>query len=140
MMNNPTPFNRLRLFRVLKWVSNGDSVNLSTESQSAVEETADLDEADIVSSEFRKRRPNARAQHMVVLDIDVPIAVIPSSTPGHSHLFIDARMSWDEYSDVLSALANAGIIEAGYAAASKARGFSAVRLPWVRKDVTPDPF
>ncbi len=42
-------------------------------------------------------------------------------------------MGWDTYVTMLDALAYAGIIEPGYAEASKARGFSAVRLPWVSK-------
>jgi hypothetical protein len=32
--------------------------------------------------------------HKVVIDVDLPITAIESSTPGHFHLFIDCAMSW----------------------------------------------
>lgn len=73
--------------------------------------------------------------HRPVLDVDFPCKVIESSTPGHSHLFIDRPMSWATYSELIDALAKAGIIERGYANAVQARGLSAVRLPWVKKPV-----
>lgn len=71
--------------------------------------------------------------HRPVLDIDVPAALIPSSTPGHSHLYIDRKLSWPTYVKLLDALGQAGILEAGYVEASRERGHTAVRLPWVRK-------
>lgn len=89
-------------------------------------ETAD--EAEVVSSldlETYKHRP--------VLDIDIPAALIPSSTPGHSHLYIDKPLTWDQYENLLWALVDCGIIESGYASASVARGYTSARLPWVKK-------
>lgn len=129
MPSNPMPFNKLRLFRVNQWVRGGASENLSEFDQGIIEETSSLDEAHIVSSQFRG---DVRL-HMLAIDLDVPAALVPSTTPGHSHLFIDAPMSWKQYERVLDALRGAGILENGYVAAAKARGFSAVRLPWVRK-------
>ena len=73
--------------------------------------------------------------HRPVLDIDIPAALIPSSTPGHSHLYIDKPMTKDQYENLLWALADAGIIEQGYANASTARGYTSARLPWVKKPV-----
>lgn len=71
--------------------------------------------------------------HRPVLDVDMPVTVVPSSTPGHCHLYIDREMPWSTYARLLDALAEAGIVEGGYVAASHARGHTAVRLPWVRK-------
>ena len=71
--------------------------------------------------------------HRPVLDIDIPAALIPSSTPGHSHLYIDKPMTRTQYENLLWALVEAGIIEGGYANASSARGYTSVRLPWVKK-------
>lgn len=71
--------------------------------------------------------------HRPVLDIDMPIAVVPSSTPGHYHLFIDKEMSWNDYSRLLGVLAEVGILEPGYVGASLARKATMVRLPWVKK-------
>lgn len=74
--------------------------------------------------------------HKIVLDIDHPVKVLPSTTEGHHHLFIDKAMTWSQYVDVLRALAVAGVIEPGYKNASVDRGFTAVRLPWVKKEAT----
>jgi hypothetical protein len=75
--------------------------------------------------------------HTLVLDIDVPAVLVPSSTPGHSHLFIDVAMGWPAYSKLLDVLAEVGVVQPGYVSASVARGYTSVRLPWVRKDPAP---
>lgn len=69
--------------------------------------------------------------HYPVLDIDHPCHVRPSETPGHFHLYIDKGVEWEKYEALLVALADAGIIERGYANASIERKgtFVAVR-PW----------
>jgi hypothetical protein len=69
----------------------------------------------------------------LMIDIDVPAYLIPSSTRGHSHLYIDKDMDKEEWLALLIALRNAGIIEHGYAGASIQRGYTALRLPWVSK-------
>lgn len=118
------PFNMLRLFKVTKWGETSDG----PEAENSRQEVTSLDEADIVASESRDGY-----WHMPILDIDVPITVIPSSTPGHSHLFIGVKTSWVAYSNLLEAMVECGILEPGYVSASEARGFTAVRLPWVSK-------
>lgn len=87
----------------------------------------DIDDALLVSSEIGK------GIHAPVLDLDVPHDLVSSSTPGHSHLYIDMVMSWRRYKRLLKALGRAGIIERGYVKASIARKHTAVRLPWVKK-------
>lgn len=72
--------------------------------------------------------------HTVALDLDVPARLVPSSTSGHSHLYIDAPMTWDLYRRLLEVLADAGVIEDGFARASIDREYTSLRLPWVRKD------
>ena len=71
--------------------------------------------------------------HAPAIDIDIPAYLIPSSTEGHSHLYFDVEVPWDKYANLLRALADAGIVERGYADASEANGFSVLRLPWVKK-------
>lgn len=66
---------------------------------------------------------------------DRDFAIIPSSTPGHHHLIIDVVNTWQAYSNLLSNLAQCGIIENGYEKASKKRGFTAIRMPWIKKDI-----
>lgn len=72
-------------------------------------------------------------RHAPVLDLDMPCTLVPSSTPDHYHLIIETAMSWRRYRGLLRALARAGIIERGYYRASIRRGYSAVRVPWVKK-------
>ena len=72
--------------------------------------------------------------HYPVLDLDIPAYLVPSSTPGHSHLYLNIEIDADTYFELLDVLSGAGILESGYVAASEARGYSSVRLPWVKKD------
>lgn len=111
-----------------------------TEAQTDLPEpTTDINEAQVITSkiEYHDRNPNL-GLHRPILDIDFPAALIPSSTEGHFHLYLDKPMEWTVYRDLLRALAAAGIIENGYAQASEARKYTAVRLPWVRKEDAPD--
>jgi hypothetical protein len=87
--------------------------------------------ADVVSSELE----DEPGKHTVMLDLDVPSALIPSSTPGHYHLYIDVKMSWWRYRALLKQLSSAGIIEKGYYEASLRRKATHLRPPWVRKQV-----
>lgn len=57
-------------------------------------------------------------QHAPALDIDFGARLVPSSTPGHYHLFLDKPMPWRKYKRLLKALRKAGIIEYGYYRAS----------------------
>jgi hypothetical protein len=91
----------------------------------------DLDCAEVVTSQ--SNRFQGFELHRPVLDIDFPVAVIPSTTPGHGHLYIDKLLTWREYEKLLNVLAEVGIIERGYADASIEREHTAVRLPWVKK-------
>jgi hypothetical protein len=63
----------------------------------------------------------------------MPCALVPSSTPGHFHLFIERGLTWHQYRRLLKALGRAGILEPDYVRASLQRRYSAVRVPWVKK-------
>lgn len=76
--------------------------------------------------------------HKPVLDIDMPVKVIESSTPGHHHLFIDKELTSKQYFKLLDVLVECGIIEFGYKYHSERRGFTAIRVPWVRKGTVHD--
>lgn len=71
--------------------------------------------------------------HLPVLDIDVPHQLVPSSTEGHSHLYLDVPVKWDVYVVLLRALADAGLVERGYVEASIEKGATMVRKPGVKK-------
>lgn len=86
------------------------------------------DQANIITSEVANS-----TLHAPVLDIDIPCALIPSSTPGHFHLLIEKPLSWRGYRRLLKALGRAGIVEHQFVKASLVRGYSSVRVPWVKK-------
>jgi hypothetical protein len=90
--------------------------------------TVDVGEANLITS-----RVAGTELHKPVLDIDLPATLLPSSTPGHFHLLIDHEMPWNTFVELLEALVKAGLVEPGYVNASLERGYTAVRLPWVRK-------
>lgn len=71
--------------------------------------------------------------HYPVIDLDIPARLIPSSQPNHYHLYLDTPVTWGKFVTVLEAMADAGIVEPGYVAASKERGHTCVRLPWIDK-------
>jgi hypothetical protein len=52
--------------------------------------------------------------HRPVIDIDHPIATVPTRTHGHHHLLIDVPMSWKQYRRLLRALYKAGLVERSY--------------------------
>lgn len=82
-------------------------------------------EANLISSELES------GLHKPVFDVDFPIRAVPSTTPGHFHLYLDGiEMEWPKYEALLRALAEAGVIEQGYYEASVSRGASYVRTPW----------
>jgi hypothetical protein len=110
-----------RLFRITNWGGYND------EECQPVTELAD---ADVISSEIADNR----GTHTVMLDLDVPAKLVPSTTEGHSHLYIDVPIKWHDYTKLLQALADAGIIEEGYRSASLSRGRTSLRLPWVKKE------
>ena len=71
----------------------------------------------------------------LVLDIDYRAHLIPSSTEGHFHLILEVPdgIPHNDYMDLLDVLGKYNVVELGYAAASRDRGHSDIRLPWVKK-------
>lgn len=82
---------------------------------------ATKDDANLVSS------LTASGKHMPAIDIDLPVRVVESSTPGHYHLFIDKEVEQEHYWQILRALYEAGIVERGFYELSVARGASFLR-------------
>lgn len=93
-------------------------------------------EANIITSELVGQRSATSVDlslHAPVLDIDFGAQLIPSSTPGHFHLYFEKAMTWDNYCGLLKALGAVGILEQGYVAASLRRDYSSVRKQGVYK-------
>jgi hypothetical protein len=86
-------------------------------------ELAPPKEAELVCSD------NADGMHLPVIDIDLPVQLVPSATPGHFHLYIDHPISWQHYKAILRAMAEAGIVQWGYYDATLERGYGSLRHP-----------
>lgn len=72
--------------------------------------------------------------HRPALDIDLPCELVPSSTPGHFHLYFPTvALTWDEYAELLEALVKVGIVESRYVHHSTRRGQTLLRLPGITK-------
>jgi hypothetical protein len=63
-----------------------------------------------------------------------PFMLVPSTTPGHWHLYVDKAMTWDEYSELLEEMVDHRIVSADYYDASVVRRMTRLRKPGVRKD------
>ena len=100
------------------------------------EGVTDLSEANVVSSLAPDFPTIVSPWHRPVLDLDIPAFLVPSSTPGHSHLYIDHEVPDEVFWRLCDALAEAGILQEGYVSASKSRGYTSVRLPWIKKGAT----
>lgn len=72
-------------------------------------------------------------KQMPILDMDFPHRIIPSSTPGHTHLYIDVPMSNWKWFWLMWGLYQAGVIELGFFVWSIRRGGNFVRTPYSRK-------
>jgi hypothetical protein len=126
----------LTSWKVTRWATDSDGL----ENWEDGREPADIiDGANVVSS-LRTDGTGlgmdltAVNMHAVLLDLDVPAALVPSSREGHSHLYIDVRCYEEDYFNLLDALARCGVIEHGYASASKKKGGTFLRLPWIKKE------
>lgn len=71
--------------------------------------------------------------HLPVIDIDFPIAAVPSSTPGHFHLYIEKPTTFEAFESLLYAMVEAGWVEEGYYRAFQRRNYTVVRKPGVLK-------
>jgi hypothetical protein len=72
--------------------------------------------------------------HLPVIDLDMPHQYVPSSTEGHGHLYIDQPVTWNQYVNLMSALAEADLIGWPEYFRFLDRGAGYVRPAWVRKD------
>ena len=77
--------------------------------------------------------------HRPVLDFDFPARYVPSSTPGHGHLYIDRQICWDSYEKLLLAMEECCLLEPGYVTAAIERKATFVRPEWIRKPGPPLP-
>lgn len=75
-----------------------------------------------------------QGKHRVLLDLDVQHVYVPSSTPGHGHLIIDVHQDFNTVLALLNMMFDMGILQSGFASATKTRGETWLRAPGVKKD------
>ena len=110
------------------------------ESSEALEKCS-REDGEIVSSKLAGQplfQLPGGVKHKILLDIDHNALLVPSSTEGHWHLYIDHTIEWKKYCALLLALAEAGVIEDGYAQASIRREQTHLRVPWLSKSGAPN--
>lgn len=74
-------------------------------------------------------------RHSPVLDLDFEARLVPSSTPGHYHLFLDGlELDADAYDALADALVAAKVIQPGFRRRLRESGTTLARL---RRDKTP---
>lgn len=93
----------------------------------------DLREANVYSSALIDENGERTGFHTIAIDVDHPVRLRETDTPGHYHLLIDVPMPWEVYEKVLDSLTEAGVVEEGYYEASVEREATCLRLPWVHK-------
>lgn len=139
---------KLTAFRVKDW--GPDSAEMAPGDDR--EEVTNLNDAHVVSSLMNpqpeenpllaifdtldgKDPVGTGPKHVFMIDVDHPVHVVDSSTPGHHHIYIEVPggVSDSLYWPAVRALADAGVIEKGYARVSEERGHTDLRLPWIHK-------
>ena len=90
-----------------------------------------------VMDELDLTRPNpvqlSVADHGVVVVLTQPAFLVPSSTAGHFHLYLNKALSWADYRKLLKALRRCDVIEDGFYRLSLQRGQTFLRPPGVLK-------
>lgn len=90
--------------------------------------TENLDEANVISSKVK-----GTTRHKVIIDLDFDAALLPSSTPGHHHLYLDKELTAPQMEQLIYCLYEVGIIAQGNI--NQWHRFKALflRLPWIKK-------
>lgn len=75
--------------------------------------------------------------HAPIFDLDYGAYLIPSSTPGNSHLYIEKKITWAQYENILKAFEAAGLIQEGWVRTARRDKRAYLRLPHIRKGMCP---
>jgi hypothetical protein len=83
---------------------------------------------------FRWKRdlPREDTYHKPVIEMDTPVYVTTSENGTHQ-VYIDKMMPWMQYRLLLWVLATCGIVDRNHYVETVRRGYSLIRLPWVKR-------
>lgn len=126
---------QLRKFyrRDLIYVSNSKDIEAGkTEGNKPIE--VHPDDANLISSE------NPDGTHALFLDLDQEHMYTESTTKGHGHVYIDAKLTYDDLIEIIQVLAKHGIVQPGIRNQLERDHRMTLRPPWIKKDNPVDSF
>ena len=112
---------------------NIDDFNESSSAVGVHIKVDDATKANLVSSKIGGKR-----KHKVILDLDYEASLIPSSTEGHFHLYLDKELNEEQMEKLVDVLEEVGIIATGNANQWRRSRAMFLRLPWIKKKVKED--
>lgn len=111
-----------------------DNLNVDRESDNV---TVDAIEAEDAAGNLRvdpagnlavSAIDESKRTHLPIFDLDVPHRLVPSRTPGHSHLYVDVEVPADKLRAVIAAMVDAGLMGPGNLAQFDVRGMQCARV------------
>lgn len=72
-------------------------------------------------------------KHKPVLDLDFDCKLVPSSTNGHFHLYVNKEVDHKKWETMLIAMRDAGILQQGFVDGAIRCGQATVRPEWIKK-------
>lgn len=90
------------------------------------------EESNVVSSRLGDDEALLRA-HMPIVDLDYPHEYVPSSTPGHAHLYLNVEIGRARWICLMLGLWIGGVVSRNYMLWSFRRMANYARQPWVSK-------
>lgn len=104
-----------------------DSAYINAEAFRASAEEGKLrqdDEGNLITS-----RDRFSPDHLPIIDLDISHVYVPSRTEGHGHLYLNRRVSFEAYREIIEVLAKHGIVGQGNLIQLDVYRHSAARLP-----------
>jgi hypothetical protein len=72
--------------------------------------------------------------HTPIIDLDMDATLVPSSTPGHHHLYIDKKLTYEQYRRLIEVMYEVALVEYGILCQIQSDKRTIARLPGVKKD------
>lgn len=69
----------------------------------------------------------------IAIPLVVPARLVPSSSPGHHHLYLETVLTWSVYNELLRRMADAELIERNWHAMCERRKMGLLRKPGIGK-------
>lgn len=113
--------------RLTAWFDDSEDISSNESGWLPNSNESDYSKANLVTSR------TMTLLHLPVIDIDLPCKLEPSTSDNCYHLYINKEVKWEDYIEMLQAMAKCGIVQQGWVNATVHRGYSAVRKPGHKK-------